>query len=108
MLEEAVVTAQAQIPGSRNLNKGGGADQVILQEVFEDTPKKTLFDLLYEHVDGFGIQYVNGLGEFIHSMPGLPGIISRAQVYTVGSKIGRAHVCTPVNNAHLVCRLLLE
>src|SRR3546814_8352501 len=23
-------------------------------------------------------------------------------------KIGRAHVCTPVPNAHLVCRLLLE
>src|SRR3546814_5124650 len=25
-----------------------------------------------------------------------------------GVKIGRAHVCTPVTNAHLVCRLLLE
>src|SRR3546814_3645043 len=25
-----------------------------------------------------------------------------------GEKIGRAHVCTPVTNAHLVCRLLLE
>src|SRR3546814_11315178 len=25
-----------------------------------------------------------------------------------GRKIGRAHVCTPVPNAHLVCRLLLE
>src|SRR3546814_972224 len=24
------------------------------------------------------------------------------------TKIGRAHVCTPVTNAHLVCRLLLE
>src|SRR3546814_9658454 len=24
------------------------------------------------------------------------------------SKIGRAHVCTPVTNSHLVCRLLLE
>src|SRR3546814_7913260 len=23
-------------------------------------------------------------------------------------EIGRAHVCTPVHNAHLVCRLLLE
>src|SRR3546814_10057411 len=23
-------------------------------------------------------------------------------------KIGRAHVCTPITNAHLVCRLLLE
>src|SRR3546814_9926179 len=26
----------------------------------------------------------------------------------VGAAIGRAHVCTPVTNAHLVCRLLLE
>src|SRR3546814_2423704 len=25
-----------------------------------------------------------------------------------GGEIGRAHVCTPVTNAHLVCRLLLE
>src|SRR3546814_2368545 len=25
-----------------------------------------------------------------------------------GAEIGRAHVCTPVTNAHLVCRLLLE
>src|SRR3546814_5499812 len=24
------------------------------------------------------------------------------------TKIGRAQVCTPVNNAHIVCRLLLE
>src|SRR3546814_5088806 len=24
------------------------------------------------------------------------------------TEIGRAHVCTPVTNAHLVCRLLLE
>src|SRR3546814_3869998 len=26
----------------------------------------------------------------------------------VVAEIGRAHVCTPVTNAHLVCRLLLE
>src|SRR3546814_4734159 len=25
-----------------------------------------------------------------------------------GAEIGRAHVCTPVTNAHLVCRLLLD
>src|SRR3546814_7248688 len=27
---------------------------------------------------------------------------------TTTPEIGRAHVCTPVTNAHLVCRLLLE
>src|SRR3546814_1528746 len=30
------------------------------------------------------------------------------QVAVAAEEIGRAHVCTPVNNAHLVCRLLLE
>src|SRR3546814_1754084 len=33
-------------------------------------------------------------------LPDLPTATSR--------EIGRAHVCTPVTNAHLVCRLLLE
>src|SRR3546814_3878759 len=26
----------------------------------------------------------------------------------IADEIGRAHVCTPVTNAHLVCRILLE
>src|SRR3546814_9912661 len=34
---------------------------------------------------------------------------SRAPLaWTDGPKIGRAHVCTPVTTAHLVCSLLLE
>src|SRR3546814_1579168 len=33
-----------------------------------------------------------------------PGIVARR----TDEKIGRAHVCTPVTNAQLVCRLLLE
>src|SRR3546814_14781273 len=32
----------------------------------------------------------------------------RRQDVASGAQIGRAHVCTPVTNAHLVCRLLLE
>src|SRR3546814_11517075 len=32
MLEEAVVTAQAQIPGSRNLNKGGAIGRASCRE----------------------------------------------------------------------------
>src|SRR3546814_10744644 len=39
------------------------------------------------------------------------GLISRTggvQEQPVSRKIGRAHVCTPVTTAHLVCRLLLE
>src|SRR3546814_2190137 len=44
------------------------------------------------------------------AVPAQPG----ADVEAMGSaavsneKIGGAHVCTPVTNAHLVCRLLLE
>src|SRR3546814_1231118 len=34
--------------------------------------------------------------------PALAGTVRRVFV------IGRAHVCTPVSNAHLVCRLLLD
>src|SRR3546814_1880114 len=32
--------------------------------------------------------------------------LAREEIF--GPEIGRAHVCTPVNNAPLVCRLLLE
>src|SRR3546814_6086679 len=28
--------------------------------------------------------------------------------FLIGAEIGRAHVLTPVTNAHIVCRLLLE
>src|SRR3546814_8861444 len=33
---------------------------------------------------------------------------SKTSLLTQPPEIGRAHVCTPVTNAHLVCRLLLE
>src|SRR3546814_10435554 len=29
------------------------------------------------------------------------------EIVVVADEIGRAHVCTPVTNAHIVCRLLL-
>src|SRR3546814_6024090 len=35
-------------------------------------------------------------------------VASVIAVLFLHSAIGRAHVCTPVTNAHLVCRLLLE
>src|SRR3546814_6468661 len=37
--------------------------------------------------------------------------IDRRRVVSPGARtveLGRAHVCTPVTNAHLVCRLMLE
>src|SRR3546814_7357395 len=36
------------------------------------------------------------------------GLAQVAVVVDQFLEIGRAHVCTPVTNAHLVCRLLLE
>src|SRR3546814_5983793 len=36
------------------------------------------------------------------------GVSTYAVARTLPSQIGRAHVWTPVTNAHLVCRLLLE
>src|SRR3546814_9811377 len=35
-------------------------------------------------------------------------LIELAEMEGDEAQIGRAHVCTPVTNAHLVCRLLLE
>src|SRR3546814_4269882 len=40
--------------------------------------------------------------------PWLPGDFVVAMLESYGGKIGRAHVCTPVTNAHRVCRPLLE
>src|SRR3546814_9656280 len=36
------------------------------------------------------------------------GVERIEQLGAAGQQIGRAHVCTPVTNAHLVCRLLLD
>src|SRR3546814_6215940 len=38
---------------------------------------------------------------------GEPSDIAQAVAFLAGT-IGRAHVCTPVTNAHLVCRLILD
>src|SRR3546814_6849105 len=50
---------------------------------------------------------------FLHAWAGknLDGWLGRVSYPgrpLVAEAIGRAHVCTPVTNAHLVCRLLLE
>src|SRR3546814_9929558 len=37
-----------------------------------------------------------------------PGLAARLRCRRSWRQIGRAHVLTPVTNAHLVCRLLLE
>src|SRR3546814_2990411 len=55
----------------------------------------------------------NPVGEFLVWVPLDGGATQRwpyrTFLYEVDKvEIGRAHVCTPVTNAHLVCRLLLD
>src|SRR3546814_6111247 len=47
-----------------------------------------------------------GAGSNARSVAG--GMSARGSALVLLPKIGRAHVCTPVTNARLVCRLLLE
>src|SRR3546814_10432826 len=39
---------------------------------------------------------------------GVSARVIMGSLWGATSQIGRAHVCTPVTNAHIVCRLLLE
>ncbi|WP_018628236.1 hypothetical protein [Niabella aurantiaca] len=54
-LDEVVVKTTAAIPGSKNLNKNGGADQVIYEKTLDKMPKETLLSVLYKQVKGFGL-----------------------------------------------------
>src|SRR3546814_7024737 len=51
-------------------------------------------------------------GEMPYAMDRIERALAAADLFvsigTSGAEIGRAHVCTPVTNAQLVCRLLLE
>src|SRR3546814_2165863 len=53
---------------------------------------------LAEAIARDGVRFLNG-----RPVPAAADLAS-----LTGREIGRAHVCTPVTNAHLVCRLLLE
>lgn len=52
-LKEVIIKGKATIPGSKNLNEGGGADQVIGESVLAKTPKESLLDVLQKQVKGF-------------------------------------------------------
>lgn len=53
LLQEVIVTAKYRVPGSKNLNEDGGADQTITEETLNQTPKKNLLQVLQERVPGF-------------------------------------------------------
>src|SRR3546814_2090892 len=60
------------------------------------------FDALLCNIEIIGIQPVQMLLELLRSHGRAHILAAPEQI-----EIGRAHVCTPVTNAHLVCRLLL-
>src|SRR3546814_14123210 len=82
-------------------------------------PRSTLTDTLFPYTTLFRSRRI---GQFVSAEIGLETgpaiefgivveIIESAAVGGIANlraEIGRAHVCTPVTNAHLVCRLLLE
>src|SRR3546814_6183219 len=49
----------------------------------------------------------NAVG-ILHTKDVLPLALKNEPIAVRAAKIGRAHVCTPITNAHLVCRLLLD
>src|SRR3546814_6200645 len=54
--------------------------------------------------DSVGRVYANALTKILKQ----PVVVENRPGAGSTIEIGRAHVCTPVTNAHLVCRLLLE
>src|SRR3546814_2196113 len=72
-----------------------GARQAVFKDYrrYKWTPLAPLARLLVRH-EARVLDRLSGWGY----APALLGTV----------EIGRAHVCTPVTNAHLVCRLLLE
>lgn len=56
-LEEVIVKTRLKIPGSKNLNKNGGADQTITVTQLEKNPKETLLNVLEKKVAGFGLAF---------------------------------------------------
>src|SRR3546814_10509769 len=71
-------------------------------------------DDLYPIVRGSQLRFSGGArGCGAVGDPGVPDGVHLGEIRHIGepdrrAEIGRAHVCTPVTNAHLVCRLLLE
>src|SRR3546814_4888078 len=57
---------------------------------------------------GLIVSEATGISQEGLGWPSAPGLWTDAQVEGWKPEIGRAHVCTPVPHAHLVCRLVLE
>src|SRR3546814_7686952 len=78
-----------------------GAVDVIVAEDIAKFPDQNLAESL-QRIPGISIQRDAGEGRAI-TVRGLGAQFTRVRLNGM-EKIGRAHVCTPVTNAHLVCR----
>lgn len=54
-LKEVIIKGRSLIPGSKNLNTDGGADQVITENTLAKTAKASLLDVLQAQVKGFRV-----------------------------------------------------
>jgi len=55
VLKEATIKAKKVIPGSKNLNGPGEADQIIDEEELKKADKMTMEEFLYKKIRGFGM-----------------------------------------------------
>ncbi|MET0392817.1 MAG: hypothetical protein ABW019_06730 [Chitinophagaceae bacterium] len=70
LLGEVVVNSRLRVPGSKNLNADGGADQVIGEDMLNKNPKESLLNILKSQVPGFRLSTPQGyyrLYYMIHS-----------------------------------------
>src|SRR3546814_3038592 len=75
-----------------------GHQLVVLQRVLSKLPDVVFAAVLLEELQ---VAPALALLSRLHQGP-------HRDLLALGEQIGRAHVWTPVTNAHLVCRLLLE
>src|SRR3546814_6251646 len=64
--------------------------------------------LYQQGVSGNSLDFAESALRDFRVAESVPGQGQRDELVANPNQIGRAHVCTPVTNAHLVCRLLLE
>src|SRR3546814_8949143 len=100
--EQALRDALAEVRGP--LDDAMGALGPVLDALPEEFPE------LPVDLPASDCPYVNALRDALaRQLAGAGNALGNAgTALGAANKIGRAHVCTPVTNAHLVCRPLLD
>src|SRR3546814_10359908 len=97
-----------------------GAIKTVIKHHAKRLPQSTDVEAVFERDDMMAVNASRASAALLSSVgnddapaePARPASRLDALEHKIQSEqvdqIGRAHVCTPVTNAHLVCRLLLE